>query len=64
MGHESILFLVRVWPAAGGFRAAVRPVDSERVETFTAADALARYFEGVPRLPASESAATGDDDPN
>ncbi len=41
---ESILYLVRVWLRHGGFRAAVRAVDSDRVETFDAADALGRFF--------------------
>ena len=44
---EITLYLVRVWPANGGFRAAVRAVDSERVEIFTAAAALAEYLDAA-----------------
>ena len=53
---EPILFVVRVWRMPEGFRAAVRQVDSERVEVFACGADLAHFLESG-RLPASSTLA-------
>jgi hypothetical protein len=58
----SILFVVRIWQQRSrrgrtGFRASVRAVDAERVQLFTRATELARFFAEESRsMPASDAA--------
>jgi hypothetical protein len=45
--HESIVFVVRIWPTGShdeGFRASVRRVDREDVQMFTEPEELVRYL--------------------
>lgn len=45
--HESIVFVVRVWPLDlndEGFRASVRRVDREEARVFTQPEELVRYL--------------------
>ncbi len=50
--HESIVYVVRVWPASSeGFRATVRRVDREDAQLFTEPEALVRFI-SMPTGPA------------
>ena len=54
---EPAVFVVRVWRRRADFRAAVREVDSERIEVFTRGEDIARYLASgvMPALPVPDS---------
>jgi hypothetical protein len=44
MRPQAVVFILRVWPSQGAFKASVRTVNSEVVRCFKNPDALVRYL--------------------